>query len=464
MTRKGWMDWLGRRRVELPADDGLAELLEQSGVPRPAIVQASHHRFLLRTRLASTLVSEGEIGESAAVETLCRHVGLPGLCLQRSVVDLATVKLPEAFALEQLLLPVRQDETGAVLVACADPPTEAAQQELALLLGKPVRPHVALEMYLRRAVLAAFSLRRDCPDAVHLLGHEVEVANVTEPGNHLAIVMPPTEVPAYRSAEAVQRQPWALVGMVASDHRSRVEQSLAELGLAVTTVDNGSEALRLVAKAPPAVLVLEACLPGRGGLEIMGRLGSAQRYRQTHKVLVWPERWAGAAPAGEGLADNLVVVVPSQLQQEMEKVGAGFDPTCAPPGGEPPKAARAMLYRALALHQEGSLEAAKEQLNEALGLEPLLGEVHCELARIKDDEHAVHDAALEYSVAVDLGVAEPADVARLAELVQAQGELARASTLWSQAGAMFGDEEVAQRLREHGKALSRDRDSGEGMP
>ena len=78
----------------------------------------------------------------AATETLCRRLGLPGVCLRQSTIDLSLALLPDGLARGLLLLPVHALPGGAVLLAAADPlelQGIARQADLAQTLDHPVR-------------------------------------------------------------------------------------------------------------------------------------------------------------------------------------------------------------------------------------------------------------------------------------------------------------------------------------
>ena len=194
MRKKGLLAWLGRRRAgdEPAVPDRLASLLRECGLSETTIAGAARSRYLLRTRVLSTLVENGELTESRALGLLVRFHATPGLALRRSVVDLRLACLPEALALERRVLSVHRQPDG-IVVATADPLSSEHQREIEELVGGPVLPHLALHLDLTRAIRAVYQLLRDRPEAAYLIGDDIEVDDGLEPRSRYVPVMQSTE-------------------------------------------------------------------------------------------------------------------------------------------------------------------------------------------------------------------------------------------------------------------------------
>ena len=72
------------------------------------------------------------------------------------------------------MIPGSTDESGIVTLLCTDPLEESLRQEAEQCLGRPVRPHLALQLYLARAMQAALQLRQECEDACLLVGDQLD--------------------------------------------------------------------------------------------------------------------------------------------------------------------------------------------------------------------------------------------------------------------------------------------------
>lgn len=463
MTGKKWLSWLGRDRSSshIPDDDDrLVELLRQRGASGEALDKAYRDRFLMHTRLASTLVEEGALDEAAALDALCHTKGLPGVCLRGSIIGLSRHLLPEPMAVERLLLPVKEEADGSMVLACADPLDESELRDLELMLGRPVRPHLALQFYLRRTIRAVYQLRADCGDAAFLLGDNVNAEGITDPGDQLVALRPHVDLPSWRRPSDVDEPPprRALVGMNAGEQRQLIGNTLSGLGFEVLYADDGSSALQKIVAQEPLVILLDARLPGRSGLEIIRRLGSGQRYGNLAKLLLIPDALDVPAAHLEGI-DTITLGAGAAVAVSIEdRVGKIVANNALRFGDN--KAARAHLHRAQAFCEDGNTDAAGDALDEALRIDPLLAEAHLVVARIATERRLSDRAVDAYAMAFDLGGAGPEDVVCLAELLQAAGSLRQAAVWWQRAATIWHDFDEATALKAHAESLSFAESSG----
>ncbi len=150
-----------------------------------------------RRPLTGYLQEEGVItsGQAAEIKTYCEKTGLSPrdavvqmkLATQeqaakalasefgRPYLDLTDV-LPDDSVLDQVprsvvrrhtCLPLFQDD-GAVLVACADEPTEELEDEIRLRFGQPIRPVIATPLAINQGIAKYYAagLRKDAPESV----------------------------------------------------------------------------------------------------------------------------------------------------------------------------------------------------------------------------------------------------------------------------------------------------------
>jgi len=452
------MGWLRQVGAGAPSREDLAAALRRQGVSREAIEKASRRRLALDTRLVSALVEQGDLEEPQGLEALSRSVGLPGVCLRRSVIELANNPLPEALAREWVVLPVATDANGCAAVACTDHLREEVIQEMEILLGRPVRLHVALQYYLRRAILAAYQLKRECPSAAFLLGDHVEsTEGAPQPTGRAPVVVPETAVPALcmpSSGSAVHGRR-ALVGFLDEAPRQTIGRRLRDLGFETTLVADGPAALRCVAAVPPQLVILDARLPHRSAVDVFRRVHGGERHHRCVKVLVVPPHLGTALPGIAGIHRLSVLSAEgAELESAIEAIASGIAEG-APADDDLGRRTRAAHYRGLALRAEGDLDGAARELTSALRLDPLYAETLRELADLHYERGQSFDALEAYAMVADLGAARADDVARLAELVQRHGELNRASRLWEEAARLTGDAACATQLRAHAAALAR---------
>jgi CheY-like chemotaxis protein len=250
-----------------------------------------------------------------------------------------------------------------------------------------------------------------------------------------------------------------LVATADDDTRQRLGRRLNELGLSVATATDGPAALRTIVTADPALIIVDAKLPERSGVEIIRRLGSGERYREVPKVLLVPEALT-AQRVGLDRVPELALVAAEQLDLHLEtyvetiRRDGGSPAPRQSLGNGPAERARATLFRGLALREENDLEGATRLLREALQLDPLLPTAHRELARLCQTRDAVHEAMDRYSMALDLGEAAVEDITSLAELLQRQGLLCGAARVWERAATLVTDKEAATEIRAHAARLA----------
>jgi len=444
---RGLFGWLGGRgRGERQEQSVMGALLLQRGVPAEALEKATRHRHLLRTRLISTLVEHRVFEETVGVSVLSNHLGVPGVCLRQSLIDLSLNRLPETYARDKLVLPIQKSPEGSVLLATADPLDDTELQTIELLLGTRVQPHLALELFLRRAIVASEDLLREHEDAAYLVGEEVEDPSTS--AQHVHSILPQATLPTIGGKG--EPRPKAIVGVRAPDKRERLVRELSELGLHVVAAEDGPTVLRALATEPPVLLLLDAQLSGRSGVEIMRRVGTGPRYQGCTKLLVLP---ASLAVHTESLTaiTNLALVPEEDLDTSIGSLSGelGRDPIETDAG---PKA-RAQLFRGMALREEGDMPGATNHFREALDLDPLLAEAHRELARILVGTGDLAGAAAGFAWALDLGGATAEDVAALAELRQQSGDLRQAAALWQRAADFTDVPETKETLNEHARSL-----------
>lgn len=154
----GRMDMMtdGSRRQEdaAPASSRLLGLLRSRRgldphmLERAERVSATTGEPIVEVLLKLGLAAEGDIAEALSE--------LHGLQLVRADAfpDLPPYegRISDRFLHEHMLLPIGEDETGRVVVACVDPSREFALKALGLALGREVTPVVALASELEAAL------------------------------------------------------------------------------------------------------------------------------------------------------------------------------------------------------------------------------------------------------------------------------------------------------------------------
>ncbi|MFC1609920.1 hypothetical protein ACFL6C_03090 [Myxococcota bacterium] len=444
------LGWLGRSadRQETGAT-GMSVLLEQHGVSGERLSRALQHRHLLRTRLVSTLVEEGVLGEQAALEILATRGGLPGVSLRRSVIDLGLPCLPVGMTSEHLLLPLQKETDGGLILAAADPLPARLQQEIELALGGAVRPHLALHAHLARAIRACQQLGAQCQEAALLLGDEVDAAGIRDSHQFVTKVILETPVPGYPRVDAPSDPQQELSILVASDDPER--HGRLDIAGRVMTAADGPAVLRLLLVEQPDLLVLDAQLPARSGVELLKLLGRSTRFAEHDKILVAP---AGLQVdvdclSGIGVETTTVEELPAKVAVAIERLGRRGRSESNDWG----QRAEAEYFAGRARLARGESGAAREHLVAAIGINPLLAEAHLELGRLQFAAGESLVAEAELAWARDFGVAGARDLGWLGTLIQQRGDLHAAAAVWQCAAGQEDDARFATALRAHADRL-----------
>ena len=200
------------------------------------------------------------------------------------------------------------------------------------------------------------------------------------------------------------------------------------------------------------MVILEATLPGRSGIDVLRHLGRGLRYHDCLKFLISPSLPMGGA-AELDRVENLKVLDLDEIPFDLPSLLSGNRKKAQFDRLRIEHQARVALYQGLSAHEEGDLPAAIAHLAEALRFDPLLAEAHRWMARIQYALGSLGMAATAFGLAHDLGERHPDDTAHLASIHQMRGNFRVAARLWHTAAVHWDDAEVSASLRTHGEAL-----------
>src|SRR5512133_2982803 len=139
----------------------IGRLLVERGVATLATVEeAPQAAIVADARICSTLLDSGACDEGDLAAALSERLGMPGVDLSRTVVDLAAVDLvPREVADSDLLLPLAIED--ARVHVAVDSPERAAGSiaEMRFVTGREAIVYVAVLSSLRRAITACYEAR-----------------------------------------------------------------------------------------------------------------------------------------------------------------------------------------------------------------------------------------------------------------------------------------------------------------
>lgn len=96
--------------------------------------------------------------------------------------------------------------------------------------------------------------------------------------------------------------------------RGILSRSLADLGFTVVEAANGSEAIRLAHQCCPAVVVLDLCMPGMDGWDVVACLRSDPALEEVPIVLVTAYYGGSIIQSARRAGCQQVIAKPFELQ------------------------------------------------------------------------------------------------------------------------------------------------------
>jgi DNA-binding response OmpR family regulator len=130
-------------------------LLEADLISETQLREALALQRTFGERLASVLVRQNILTEKFAVTYLGRQVGIPGVDLSKSEIDLGLIDaIPLELCERHLVFPIRV-EGARLLLAMSDPTDHSLVSEIEFKTGVRLAPMIALEASIKNAILEA---------------------------------------------------------------------------------------------------------------------------------------------------------------------------------------------------------------------------------------------------------------------------------------------------------------------
>ena len=440
-------------------------------------------------RLASRLARQGTITDVAALKALSEQLGVPGVDLSKSCVDLGALSiLPRELAVEYRLLPLSERE-DRLYVAMADPRDKTRIAELVLATGKRVHPFVALESALEVTIARAYETKSagapyyvapNCPPAcladrgIDARGHLTGSAAGPEPlslergipgfvvDDAMAEVGRADDVdePSFEDVgrrepapEGVSAEPEAsrtiLVAVADPDIRDLLVQLLSGR---IVEAESGPHALEWLGRERPDLLVLDARLPELLGFEIARRIKRGERTRHVPVILVGAPSgaWQSSERIQRTLGIELVLEQPVRVAPVVSAAESYLRDRRRPRESEAARAREVelALRSGEEAYRRGDLDEAIAHLRRGVALDPFGFGIHFQLGLLSAKNGQIFDAiaALESAVATD-DKHFPC-LKSLAILHQKAGFRDLALESWERALKIAPDEAARQSIRE----------------
>jgi DNA-binding response OmpR family regulator len=466
----------------------LGEILLEADLINPAqLAEALNLQRTFGERLASVLVRQHILTEKFAVTYLGRQLGVPGVDLSKTEVDLGLLEvLPLELCDRHLVFPVKVEGTRLQL-AMSDPMDHSLVSEIEFKTGVRLAPMIALEASIKNAILEArrglkagqrkitpnIQRQREGPATptrvdkaeaspptaappIPVLPLEERERAVFETlaGGHLfgspgatpVVRVPEERVPAVEEVQTV---------LVVDDDENilrLMEQILQARKYRVVTARAGREALAKVRDQMPDLVVLDGMLPEIHGFEICRQLKTSERFRHIPVILVSAVHtgWRFAADVKEKYGADDYLEKPFETVDLLRRVEALLNR--APPSGLSPAseaAARQHLKDGVIALKQEKYDDAVACFTRGLAIDQFNDLLHYYLAMTYEKKDMVFHAIDHYEKAIQMNSEFYDAITSLANLYQKQEFWRKAVEMWELALLATKDDAVRARIKDH---------------
>jgi DNA-binding response OmpR family regulator len=402
----------------------IAQLLTRRG----ALPEAALRKVVDEARnRAGFLASVLELGvpEPDLVGAVAQHLGMPGVDLSRTSVDLSVLdSIPRIVAESDLVLPLSREGGRLHVAVSAGDEDHEVLEELRFATGMEISAYAALPGPLEVAIAAAYDGkdRGDrfwrgeglLPDAevgaaVILPG---ETAEALDRGPRTAEIEEPVAVEVggddddeEEVLEAVEVRvgpPRILAVDDDKDILRLMDRTLRSAGYVVDLAHDGREAEEKIQKGRYDLVLLDAMLPHVHGFEICARLKSSARTRAVPVILCSAvyKGWRYATDARETFGADDYLEKPFHLPDLLQRVATRLSGKSEPP--QPSAKAEELYKKGMDLLEAKQPIEARNQLEGAVREDPFSARAHFALARAMHQQGDLFHALTEYERAVEL--------------------------------------------------------------
>jgi CheY-like chemotaxis protein len=407
-------------------------IAERRALPEPLLRKAQSESPTKAAFLSAVL--ELGVPESDLVAMMAEHLGIPGVDLSHTAIDLQVLDtIPRPVAESDTVLPLSNEGGRLHVAVSAGADNYDVLEELRFITGQEVSPYAAMPSALAQVITAAY----DAKDR----GHTLWAGAALEPdaAAGFTVILPesragagpsPSRAAVAEAEEDLEELREADLEVEISDDEEEVEvvggsvevrsgparllavdddfdilrmldRTLKSAGYVVDLARDGREAEQKLKSERYDLVVLDAMLPHVHGFEICARLKASTRTRKMPVILVSAvyRGWRYAHDARETFGADDYLEKPFHLPELLRRVQARLS------GG----AVIASTEKADKLYQEGIrlLEGkkpaeARAVLENAVKEDPFSPRTHFALGRAMHEQGDLFHAITAYERAVEL--------------------------------------------------------------
>jgi DNA-binding response OmpR family regulator len=463
----------------------LGEILLEADLINPAqLAEALNLQRTFGERLASVLVRQHILTEKFAVTYLGRQLGVPGVDLSKTEVDLGLLEVvPLDLCERHLVFPVKVEGTRLQL-AMSDPMDHSLVSEIEFKTGVRLAPMIALEASVKNAILEArrglkAGQRKIVPNVQRVREAQAAPAAHADPAEANAPAGPipilpreerervvfetlaggplfsarPTGVAAAAEDRVPAVEEVQTILVVDDDENilRLIEQILQSRKYRVITARAGREALAKVRENMPDMVVLDGMLPEVHGFEICRQLKTSERFRHIPVILISAVHtgWRFAADVKEKYGADDYLEKPFETTDLLRRVEGLLNR--APSGLSPASEAAARQHL-----KEGVIALKQEKYDDAvacftrgLAIDQFNDLLHYYLAMTYEKKDMVFHAIDHYEKAIQMNSDFYDAITSLANLYQKQEFWRKAIEMWELAILATKDDAVRARIKDH---------------
>lgn len=481
------------------APKDLSKLLVSAGaISQPQANELVREGIVLPNAIATAVLAREWAEERAVCSALADVVGNPAVVLSESTLDLgALLYLPDCVALDHMLLPLEMDE-DTIYVATANLDAAPVHQQLAAVAGRQVVLLRALEYELRLAIQAAYLARSEGADvlkgrlstseapAIELVrptprapaseltslirglsrsltllrtAARVEVEGpVLEPMTSSVPVVPAPRAPTPETA--TYDAPVILVVEDDDGIRRLIAQALRHGGRNVVEAADGNAAFAILRTTKPALVVLDAMLPGIHGFEICTSIKKNPSYSDVPVIMVSAvfRGWQQAREIQEVHGADAFLEKPFSIAVLRAMVTDLLGQTVERTALSPDRAAEVAALRAQidALNAQGQWDEAFVLVEQWIGLDAFDPAGHIERGSLQLQRADYEGAMRSYEMAVTFDRTIFASQANLAMVYEHLGFHRKSDEAWRRAATLAPDDSARERILERLEQQSKD--------
>ncbi len=419
-------------------------------------------------KLASELHRLGVASERALAQGLAEQLGHPAVVLSESSLDLTALALvPRVVAEQHLVLPIAVD-VDALTVAVVDVNAHGRRREIfdhiEMASGRRVVAYVAVEAVLVEGIALAYEQRR--------LGETVLVGSGDRPVGTslvapLAIVRPHVRVPrddilaepatsgAFRAPVVHGTSARPVVFIVDDDDaiRALLARVLKSDGYDCVEAGDGRVTLEVLRTLRPALILLDAMLPGVQGYDVCQLVKGSPAFAGTPVVMVSAvmKDFEHARAFQEVLGADAFVEKPFDVHY-LRQVVARLLGRALPRNELGPEWEKKVAALRAEAHQHwsvGALDDAEAALKRWRALDPFDADLYLLAGNIAQRRGDASGAMRAWERAAAFDAHLFAAFKNLAVVYGELGFLRRAHLAWYRAYELAPDPETRRRIEEH---------------